>query len=224
MEIIRVDRTESSRELFLDALRYEGSVIPGKNPIHIIIPGGRSVDPFIGSLQLCSDALLKRIHLYLTDERLDPPSNREDLLDKGLGSLMSSGRMKPGQLHVPDTSGTAEQALRSYSSDLPASAMIIAGVGEDGHVASLFPNHRALASPEHTAYIPDSPKDPPRRITLTPHYFRTQQRTAHAFLLFFGTAKRDALSTFLTLDDPQRCPAALFKGFSTLTILTDLEV
>ncbi len=224
MDIMRINRSEEAAVLLLDALRYEGSLIPENKPVQVIIPGGRSVDPVIDSLQHCSDTLLSRIHLYLTDERLDPPFNSEELLQKGLESLTASGRITPEQLHFPDTTGTEAAALSSFQLQLSQSSMIIAGVGEDGHVASLFPGHEVLSSSDDTALVTDSPKPPPRRITLTPHYFRKQRSTAHVFLLFFGEEKRDALSLFLTIDDPQRCPATLFKGFSALTVLTNLEV
>ena len=42
------------------------------------------------------------------------------------------------------------------------------GVGPDGHVASLFPGHPALDVDDQVAVaVPDSPKPPPERISLT---------------------------------------------------------
>ncbi len=45
--------------------------------------------------------------------------------------------------------------------------IVLLGVGDDGHIASLFPNHWALESPELAVAISDSPKPPANRITLT---------------------------------------------------------
>jgi 6-phosphogluconolactonase len=56
----------------------------------------------------------------------------------------------------------------SESTDCPKFDLILLGMGSDGHVASLFPNHQALElKDDWVTYITDSPKPPPERITFT---------------------------------------------------------
>ncbi|ELA46237.1 hypothetical protein VCUG_02283 [Vavraia culicis subsp. floridensis] len=45
--------------------------------------------------------------------------------------------------------------------------LALLGIGEDGHIASLFPNHKSLDSQDYVCYVGDSPKPPPCRLTLT---------------------------------------------------------
>jgi 6-phosphogluconolactonase len=56
----------------------------------------------------------------------------------------------------------------SESTDCPKFDLILLGMGSDGHVASLFPNHQALElKDDWVTYITDSPQPPPERITFT---------------------------------------------------------
>src|SRR5690606_11776660 len=94
--------------------------------------------------------------------------------------------------------------------------LVIYGMGEDGHLASLFPGHPALFAKGRVAHVPDSPKPPPERMTLT---FDLLRAAGRALLVVTGEAKRPALQRVLA-GDPE-LPANILPE---LTIVTDLEV
>jgi 6-phosphogluconolactonase len=87
------------------------------------------------------------------------------------------------------------------------------GMGDDGHVASLFPEHPALEATGLVTLVDDSPKPPPERITLTLPLLGTAN---HAVLVATGAGKRGALSRLR--DGDLSLPAARLPN---LTVVTD---
>ncbi|KIX92156.1 uncharacterized protein Z520_12149 [Fonsecaea multimorphosa CBS 102226] len=85
---------------------------------------------------------------------------------------------------------------------LPIFDLILLGCGPDGHTCSLFPGHELLREADAwVAAIEDSPKPPPRRITLT------LPVVTHAHKIAFvatGGGKKDILKKILEADDEGR--------------------
>ncbi len=224
MELIRIHTMADAEALFLDAIRYEASIIPENNPVHIGIPGGRSVKPLMSALPRLTERIVSRVYLHLIDERLFGAYNRDALLDSGIRQMLDNGVLKPEQFHTPDVSLTAELCLRAYEASIPMCSLFFIGVGEDGHVASLFPEDEAMHHTGDAAIITRAPKPPRERLTLTPHYFRKHTSVSRVFLLFFGESKQTALTRFMVEEHADALPALIFKGFSHVTIVTDQEI
>jgi 6-phosphogluconolactonase len=69
--------------------------------------------------------------------------------------------------------------------------IVLLGIGEDGHTASLFPGHPALNASGLTVGIRDSPKPPPQRVTLTLNALQSARRV---IILATGAGKADAVA------------------------------
>lgn len=159
----------------------------------LAIPGGRSPGPVLTALAgLCDGFLRGRLHLLWLDERAVPVGHA-DRNDKATLAAWQQGGALPAQVHrMPAEDADLEAAALRYTATLhaacagaPIDACLI-GIGEDGHLASLFPGHAALRDLAEVIAITDSPKPPPRRLTLgLPVLHRAEQR----LVLALGTDK-----------------------------------
>ncbi|GMH15258.1 hypothetical protein Nepgr_017099 [Nepenthes gracilis] len=93
----------------------------------------------------------------------------------------------------------------SETCDCPKFDLILLEMGPDGHVASLFPNHAVLAAKdEWVAFLTDSPKPPPERITFTLPVINAASNVA---IVVTGDSKAEAVH--LAIDDvAPDCPSS----------------
>lgn len=133
-----------------------------------------------------------RVAVLFGDERcvppLDPESNyrmaKESLLDRVHPATVYR---IPGELG-PDAGADAYAEVVAYAAPFD---VVLLGVGEDGHVNSLFPGHKALKATGLTAGIHDSPKPPPQRVTMT---FEAIRDAKKILIIATGAGKADAVA------------------------------
>jgi 6-phosphogluconolactonase len=157
----------------------------------LVLTGGTSP---IRTYQLLSELDVEwgRVTVLFGDERcvppLDPESNfrlaKENLLD----------RVNPATVHrIPAELGPdvgADLYAEVVTEEAPFDVVLL-GVGEDGHVNSLFPGHRALKATGLTAGIHDSPKPPLERVTMTLEAIRDAKLI---LIIATGAGKADAVA------------------------------
>jgi 6-phosphogluconolactonase len=136
------------------------------------LTGGSTALIFLGALREAA-VDWSRVTLYWGDERAVPPDHAESnfgLTEQML--LLPLGGRAPKAVRMPADKQDLAEAAREYSKVLPpALDLLILGVGDDGHVCSLFPNHPGLTvQNSRVLAITDSPKPPPRRLTLSLSY------------------------------------------------------
>lgn len=98
--------------------------------------------------------------------------------------------------------------------------LTILGVGEDGHIAGLFPN---LTWDDSSSFFTfhNSPKPPQNRMTAAA---KTIEKSENIILLFLGDAKKEAFSRFLKAEEDQSTlPCLIAKKCPNLFVVTDIE-
>jgi 6-phosphogluconolactonase len=85
----------------------------------------------------------------------------------------------------------------------------VLGLGDDGHVASLFPGSRLIAERRRrVAAVRDAPRPPALRLTITPPVI---ERAGRVLVLATGAGKAQALANALAPGDPAAVPARLAR-------------
>ncbi len=130
------------------------------------------------------------------------------------GSGTSAGSGASGGSGV--STAPAESDISGISGGaVPRFDVLMLGVGEDGHVASLFPGHPVLGATGTTAATFDSPKPPPTRVTLTVPTIRSADEV---WLIAAGPDKAAPIGTVLSGGD---LPAASATGVHKTLWLLD---
>jgi 6-phosphogluconolactonase len=151
------------RELVMESAKSRGRAC-------IALSGGTTPRAVHEALAALSDVPWDLVHVYFGDERAVPPDHSDSNYRMAKESLLSRVPIPSDQVHRP----AAEQpdrdaAARAYEAVLPAVFdVVLLGIGEDGHTASLFPGSDALRETERRCVPVIGPKPPPERLTLTP--------------------------------------------------------
>jgi 6-phosphogluconolactonase len=167
--------------------------------------------------------------VFWSDERCVPPDHAESNYRMAREALLDHVPLPPANIHrMRGELDVPQQAAREYrtalhgvfgKSGLPRFDLLLLGLGEEGHTASIFPGVSVPADPETQVAAVFVPKVNSWRLTLT---LPVLNAAAHVLFLVAGAAKRDALQALVqgprSLDLPaQRVQPT--RGF--LTILAD---
>ncbi|GAA3353729.1 6-phosphogluconolactonase [Saccharopolyspora gregorii] len=104
---------------------------------------------------------------------------------------------------------------------MPRFDVLLLGVGEEGHTASLFPDTPYVRERERAVAVVgvhDCPKPPPTRISLTLPAIRS---AAEVWLMTTGAAKAEPVAAALGGADPVDIPAAGAVGLERTLWLLD---
>ena len=143
------------------------------------------------------------LHVFWGDERYVAPDDPRSNYRMAREALLDHVPCPPANIHpMPTGSATADVAAQNYERMLktyfghepPQFDLLLLGLGEDGHTASLFPGSPALAERTRWVVATETPADPPLRLTLT---LPVLARAATVYFLVAGSSKAQALHHIL---------------------------
>ncbi len=209
----------------------------GRGWASVVLTGGRVAAKVLRSVKElpASDAVdWSRVDLWWGDERFLPAGDKDRNETQAREALLDALPLDPARVHaMPASDGPdgddAKAAAARYARDLAAAAkpgsselphfdVLMLGVGEDGHVASIFPEHPGGYETGTVAAVHNSPKPPPTRVTLTMPTIRTAEEV---WLIAAGKDKAAPVGMAIEGAGPQQLPAAGAVGTEKTLWLLD---
>lgn len=145
------------------------------------------------------------IEFYFGDERCLPAGDAQRNDRMAAEVLFNHIAIPAANIHRIPAQQSAVAAAAEYAQTLHDALpldVVLLGMGEDGHTASLFPGNPAVASDDGVVAVFDAPKPPPERVSLG---LNTLNTARHKLFLVTGAGKRDALQQIV---DGAPLPAA----------------
>ena len=166
-----------------------------RGAFHIVLAGGTTPHRVYELLRK-ADAVWAAWHIYFGDERCLPPDHAERNSYMASLAWLDHVAIPSSQVHLIPAERGAEIAANAYAQTLSGIELfdlVLLGLGEDGHTASLFPNHDLGNTPAAPATLAvfDAPKPPPQRVSLS-----AQRLSAARQVMFLvtGAAKQQAIN------------------------------
>ena len=175
-----------------------------------------------------------RVEFWWSDERYLPRGHADRNETQARAALLDALGLDERRIHpmpAPGEHPDIEAAARAYEAELTAAApegerfprfdITFLGVGPDGHIASLFPDHALIRETERVVVAEtDSPKPPAERLTFTLPVINSSDRV---WLVLAGSDKAGALGLALAGAEVGDLPAAGVEGRRRTVFFVDAD-
>ncbi len=201
--------------------RAAAAAIAAREEFHLVLAGGGTPETLYRALAGQAHDWA-RWHIWFGDERCLPRSDPQRNSQMAASAWLDRVAIPASQIHIIPAELGAEAAATAYARELSGGAtfdLVLLGLGQDGHTASLFPDHNwgnDNVTPDAMAVL-NAPKPPSQRVTLSA---RRLSQTHQVLYLIRGIDKRDALTRWR---DGAAIPAAAVQPDCGVDLLIDMN-
>lgn len=198
---------------------YLANLINNKDLLHIALSGGSTPKEVFKELAAEFKDVVdwSKVHFYWGDERCVPPENSESNFKMANEYLFSKLEIPFNQIHrihgENDPLEEATRYTRLLSKELPVFKeypqfdLVILGLGDDGHTASIFPDQIDLWNSTTSCEVAEHPETGQKRITLTGNIINNAKEVA--FLVTGANKAQKVLEVIERKGDYTAYPASL---------------
>ena len=192
-----------------------------KQTMHIALSGGSTPTLLFDILarEYSKQMPWNRIHFWWGDERCVPPTDNESNFKMTKEHLFNKIDIGKNQIHRVKGELPPDKAKDSYISEikqnidtqngLPIFDLIILGMGNDGHTASIFPDQLSLLNSDTICAVASHPESGQKRITLTGGIINNAKLIS---FLVTGKSKADRIAEiFINKEEAKKLPASFIQ-------------
>lgn len=216
------DNAELCADLYQRIASLSRQSIDTRGHFSMVLAGGSTPRRLYQQLRLL-DTDWRRWHIYFGDERWLPAGHPERNDSMADSAWLARVPIPADQVHRVKSAVSADAAASAYQAILQQVPddfdLVLLGLGEDGHTASLFPAAKPVSGDSRLAIaVHNAPKPPPHRVSLTA---RCLSRSANVWFIVSGEAKRLALQGWL---GGAAIPPATIMPKTGVDIFTDIAL
>jgi 6-phosphogluconolactonase len=168
--------------------------IAEQGKFQLVLAGGSTPEK-VYHLLAQADADWQRWYIYYGDERCLPVAHKDRNSIMAAQAFLEKVAIPTSQIFTIPAELGPEKAAQSYQqiiADALPFNLVLLGMGEDGHTASLFPGHQHHGQElVHAVY--NAPKPPPERVTLSA---KALSSTDQLIFLITGASKQQAVKNW----------------------------
>lgn len=170
---------KTKKEVADNFSKYLADFIGDRNEVHIALSGGSTPKIVFDELAARYADIIdwKKVHFYWGDERCVPPTDEDSNYKMTVQHLLSKIKIPAGNIHRIKGENEPEYEAERYTKLLeeqipghdrtPQFDLIILGMGDDGHTASIFPHELQLWNSKKLCEVAVHPGTGQQRITIT---------------------------------------------------------
>ena len=190
------DKNQLESILLQDILNVAKNAVRKKGSFKIVMAGGSTPERLYKSFLDISNQNFSDWELYVGDERSLPEDSKDrnsNMIKRSfIDHLPNDSKPKFFPINTEKGSQEASNEYNSIINMIDQFDLVLLGLGEDGHTASLFPGHQ-WDQQLNVVAVSNAPKPPSDRVSMTPKAFLKAKKI---FFIVTGHGKRDAVNAW----------------------------
>ncbi|MBT7483092.1 MAG: 6-phosphogluconolactonase [Nitrosomonadales bacterium] len=198
---------------------YAAKAIKDKGSFSLVLAGGNTPARIYEALTKIN-CDWKNWHIYFGDERCLPVNHKERNSVMADESFFSKIPIPKNQIYIIPAELGEQEGAEVYNKKLNPEMvfdLVLLGLGEDGHMASIFPNSKFDYKKQVTP-ITNAPKLPQNRVSLTPERL---SKSNYVIFIVSGKSKKIALEKFKNSENIPATKVSALRDLSVVSFDTD---